>query len=221
MTNGIYYLQPIFSGCCNWYWGEDSTGDLYEAEESYKAHKPMRPNRFILMRLPEGEIIEPIQLTEGQYLGMPSLYHEHKVHIVMVDFNAQKIHLLAFDPDGILQGEKVQTLDILPLSHVEDCYNVFLKGSPVSLTRQSNEQYFQIVWSLEDGCMDVGFSLEDRESFSHRDGDKLYFTSWWEEEEPEYEYHEEVIIRNMKGEILERFEGNIQEIRPTEYYVLQ
>ena len=37
----------------------------------------------------------------------------------------------------------------------------------------------------------------------------------------EYEYHEKVIVRNMKREILERLEGGIQEIRPGEYYILQ
>ena len=37
----------------------------------------------------------------------------------------------------------------------------------------------------------------------------------------EYEYHEKVIVRNMKREILERLEGGIQEIRPEEYYILQ
>ena len=37
----------------------------------------------------------------------------------------------------------------------------------------------------------------------------------------EYEYHEKVIVRNMKREILERLEGGIQEIRPGEYYIPQ
>lgn len=220
-TNGIYYLESVGVGS-NWYWGEDySSGDLYEAEELYKDQKPIKRNRLILVRCPEGDVIEPIDLKEGQYIGRPSLYYEHKVYVVMVDFNAQQIHLLAFDPDEILAGGDVKTLDILPLSYVEDCYNLLLKGAPVVLTRQSSEQYFQMIWSLEDGRMDIGFQMEDRESFSHRDGNKLYFTSWWEKEEPEYEYHEEVIVRNLQGEILERFDGGIQEIRPGEYYILQ
>ncbi len=220
-TNGIYYLQQVGAES-NWYWGEDYTsGDLYEAEELYKDHRPMKPNRLILVRCPEGDVIEPIKLKDGQYIGYPSIYYDHTAYVVMVDFNQQEIHLLAFDPDVILAGGSVQTLDILPLSCVEDCYNLLLKGSPVVFTRQSSEQYFQMLWSLEDGRMDIGFQIEDRESFSHREGDILYFTSWWEKESPEYEYHEEVIVRNLQGEILDRFEGGIFEMRPGEFYILQ
>ncbi len=220
-TNGIYYLEQIGVGS-DWYWGEDcNSGDLYEAEELFKDKKPIIPNRLIMVHCPEGEVIEPIKLTEGQYIGRPSLYYDHKVYVVMVDFIKQQIHLLSFNPDEILSGGSVNSLDILPLSCVEDCYNLMLKGTPVILTRESYKQYFQIIWSLEEGCMNVGFPLENNESFSHREDGKLYFSSWLEKEYPEYEYHEEVIVRDLQGKIMERFEGGIQEIRPGEYYILQ
>ena len=220
-TDGIYYLEQVSAGS-DWYWGEDyNSGDLYEAEELYKDKKSIKPNRLILVHCPDGEVIEPIKLTEGQYIGRPSLYYDHKVHVVMVDFTKQQIHLLSFNPDEILSGGSVNSLDILPLSCVEDCYNLMLKGTPVMLTRESYKQYFQILWCLEERDMNVGFHLEDHESFSHREDGKLYFSSWWETEDPEYEYHEEVIVRDLQGKILERFEGGIQEVRPGEYYVLQ
>ncbi len=220
-TNGIYFLNQV-GACSDWYWGEDfASGDLYEAEDAYKRQKPIKTNRLVLVHLPEGQVIEPIIPEEGQYIGIPSLYYEGKVYVVMVDFKERQIHLLAFDPDEILKGGRVETLEILPLSCVRDCYNLFISGTAPILTRESSDNSFQILWSLEDGPINVEFQVEERESFSHRDGDKLYFTSWWEKEEPEYEYHDEIIIRNLHGDILDRFEGGIQEIRPGEYYVLQ
>ena len=55
----------------------------------------------------------------------------------MVDFTEQQIHLLSFNPDEILSGGSVNSPDILPLSCVEDYYNLMLKGTPVILTRES------------------------------------------------------------------------------------
>ncbi len=219
-TNGITYLEPLGSSQ-SWYWGEDYTsGDLYEAEELYNSGHPVKKNRLVLVHMPDGTLIEPVKLKDGQYFGRPSLYLDNKVYIVMVDFINQEIHLITFNPDEVLNGGSVHTLAILPLSHVSDCYNLMMSGISPILTRQSADQVFQIIWSRDEGNMNIEFQMEERESFSHRDGDKLYFTSWWEEEDPSYEYHDEVIIRNLQGEILDRFEGSILEIQGS-YYLLK
>ncbi len=57
----------------------------------------------------------------------------------------------------------------LPLSSVKDCYNLRLTGSPIMLTRQAlHEDLFEILWP--------GYrKFVTEASFSHQQGDKLYF----------------------------------------------
>ncbi|WP_130863578.1 hypothetical protein [Bacilliculturomica massiliensis] len=220
-TNGIYHLSPVGNSHI-WYWGTDHTGgDLYEAAELYKARHPFSKNRAVYVRFPEGRLIEPVIAKEGQYFGVPSLYHADIIYTLLVDFPQNEIHILAFNPDEVLDGAAVQTVAILPLWIADDCYNLLLKTAPVMLTRQSSDNYFQILWTEANGLMDIGFQIKEHESFSHAEGEILYFHNWWEKEEPVYEYHEETISRNLKGEILERINGGIFEVHPQKYWILE
>ncbi len=220
-TGEIHYLEPVGKSQ-TWYWGMDYThGDLYEAEELYKNNHPVSPNRLIFVKYPEGILIEPIKASEGQYLGTPSLLYENHIYTLLVDFVKEEIQILSFCPDEVVNGSEAKVVEVLPLSCVEDCYNLLFRAEPIMLTRQSSDQYFEIIWSSESGPMKVGFQMEEHGGFSHADGERLYFSNWWETEEPKYEYHEEVIIRNFKGEIVERIAGSIFEIRPGEYWVLE
>ena len=187
-TDGITYLKPM-EGTRDWYWGSDyDSGDLYEAEEIHRMGKPVRPNKFVLVRYPTGETIRPVEPRPGQYFGRP-VFWDGKVILLLVDFPAEAIRLLTFD------GEKTEPLVALPLSAVKDCYNLMLHISPLMLTRQSADHEFQIVWPER-----VSFPIGPHDSFDFRDGDRLYFARW--QEDPDY--REESVVRDLTtGEVLE------------------
>ena len=195
-TNGITYLEPL-SGSNEWYWGMDYTsGDLYEAEELFRHGHSIQKNRLILIRYPAGIVYVPLRPEAGQYLGKP-VYHNGQVALLLVDFPKQEIQILAFDE----MTEQTSPLAILPLSIAEDCYNLMLEASPFMLTRSANDNKFQILWPER-----REFLLEDRESFSFLDGDKMYTEIWYEDPD----YREETLVRDLAtGEILERIPGSL------------
>ncbi|BAL00434.1 hypothetical protein OBV_32350 [Oscillibacter valericigenes Sjm18-20] len=195
-TQGIAYIEPL-EGSKDWYWGTDYTsGDLYEAEELFKQGHPIHQNRLMFVHYPDGKTIQPLIAEDGQYFGRPICY-DSRICILMVDFPNGKIKIMQFDDEL----EKNLSLIERPLSAVEDCYNLMLKTSPLMLTRQSNDNKFQILWPEK-----VEFDVENTESFSFRIGESLYFSAWYEDPE----YREEVILRTMdKGKITDRFPGSI------------
>lgn len=219
-TNGIYYLEPV-GVSHTWFWGMDYTsGDLYEAEELYRHGHPVKKNRCIFVHYPDGQVIEPILVHEGQYLGKPTIYRGDKIYQLLVDFANNEIIIMCFNPDDILHGGEVEEVEKMPLSITEDCYNLILYTQPLILTRQSNN-HFQIIWAETKGQMNVDFPIGKCESFAYMHDDRLFFRSWWEKEETDYEYHEEVIVRNLKGEITEKKDGGLFEIYPGEYWLLR
>lgn len=219
-TNGIYYLEPLGANH-TWFWGMDyASGDLYEAEELYRDGHKVKRNRCIYVRYPDGQVIEPIIAEEGQYLGRPTICGEDKIYQLLVDFANKEINIMCFNPDEILKGTKVKKVEKLPLSITEDCYNLMLHTKPLIMTRQS-DNHFQLLWAETDGRMEIDFAIDRCESFAFMQDEKLYFHSWWEKEEPEYEYHEEVIVRNYKGEVLEKNDGGLCEIYPGQYWILK
>ena len=195
-TEGISYLAPM-EGTRDWYWGSDyDSGDLYEAEEIHRMGKPVRPNRFVLVRYPTGETVRPVAPRPGQYFGRP-VFWDGKVVLLLVDFPTGEIRLLTFD------GEKTEPLVTLPLSSVKDCYNLMPHTAPLCLTRQAGDR-FQIVWPER-----VSFPIDPHDSFDFRDGDRLYFSRW--QEDPDY--REESVVRDLTtGEVLEVRPGALMEL---------
>ena len=95
ITNRITDLEPL-TGSSEWYWGADNaSGDLYEAEELFLSGHPIRKNRLVLVRCPEGTVYEPVRTKSGQYLGRP-VYHDGRVVLLMVDFPKEEIRILIF-----------------------------------------------------------------------------------------------------------------------------
>ena len=71
-TGGIKYIQPVPGGTDGWYYGLGrAQGDLYEAEELWRAGKEVRGNRLLLIRFPEGTIYEPAAPEAGACLSEP------------------------------------------------------------------------------------------------------------------------------------------------------
>jgi len=194
-TGGIAYLQPLV-GSEGWYWGTDCTsGDLYEAEELYRDGHRIRQNRLIFVRCPDGRVVEPVQAKEGQYFGLP-VYESGAFVILLADFPAEEICLLRYDDTH----GKTAPVVTLPRAAVEDCCNLMPHLSPLCLTRQTGER-FQIVWPDR-----ADFAIHPAESFCFRDGDRLYFSRWYEDPD----YREEVVVRRVPdGAVVDQFRGSL------------
>lgn len=197
-THGMTNMELVRGGTDEWYWATDYIhGDLYEAEELFRQGHRVRSNRLYLIHYPDGTVYEPVPPVDGQYLGYP-VYDNDYVVLLVVNFAESMIHILRFLP----QQEKTQEVARLSLSTVGDCYNLILYTSPLSLTRQSNDGTFEIIWPEK-----VSFAIDDRETFNFREGDKLYFNIWYEDPY----YREETLVRSLRdGTILERFPGDIR-----------
>lgn len=199
ITNGITNLEPL-AGSSKWYWGSDyASGDLYEAEELFRSGHPIRKNRLVLVRCPEGTVYEPVCTKPGQYLGRPA-YHNGQVVLLLVDFPKEEIRILSFDE----AKKTIEPLAVLPLSVVADCYNLMLDTPPLMLTRSAHDNQFQILWPERQD-----FAIEDHEFFEFLEGNRLYTSVWYEDPD----YREELLVRDYDtGELLERIPGSLRQM---------
>lgn len=201
-TGGITLLQPLEGSESIFFGTETLSGDLYEAEELFRKGKTVTPNRLIFVKYPEGTVTEPVKAAKGQYLGDPILF-DGDVYALLVDFRAREIRILKLD--GSLENAWIHAT--VPLSQVEDCYNLKLSSAPLMLTR-TGEDIFEVVWP-ERRVYDVG----ERETFLFRDGDELYFLEWNEEGTGKrYRYWEETVVRNPDGRVTRRLSGQVQKM---------
>ena len=207
ITNGITNLESL-DGSSEWYWGADyASNDLYEAEELFRSGHAIDKNRLILIQRLEGKAYEPVCTKPGQYLGKP-VYHNGQIVLLMVDFPKEEIRILVYH-----QAEgTTEPLAVLPLSIVEDCYNLMLEASPLMLTRSAHDNKFQILWPER-----RDFSIEDHEFFEFLDGNRLYTSVWYEDPD----YREEVLVRDYDtGELLERIPGSLRSMPDGQNWLL-
>lgn len=195
--NGIPNMEPL-RGTDEWYYSADYIhGDLYEAEEVFQQRHEIQSNTFYLIHYPDGVVSEPIPKESGQYVGDP-YYYDGAVMLLAVHFLKGIIRIFRFTQ----QQKEATEIVRLPLSNVTNCYNLLLHSSPLMLTKQPNDNTFEIIWPEK-----IRFSIEDRESFNYRDGDKLYFSVWHEDSD----YWEETVVRSLyDGTILKRYPGDIR-----------
>ena len=193
---GMTNMELVRGGTGEWYWSTDYVhGDLYEAEELFRMGHPVQSNRLYLIHYPDGTVYEPVPAIAGQYLGYP-MNDNGSVALLAVNFPEGIIRILHFQP-----GELSEVAQI-PLSAVKDCYNLILHTAPLTLTRTPGDGTFEIVWPEE-----IRFPIGARETLNFRDGDKLYFTVWYEDPI----YREETVVRSVQdGTVLDRFPGDIR-----------
>lgn len=206
--HGIPYLEPL-NGNCGWYWGSDYThGDLYEAEELFRDQHSVQCSRLVFVHYPDGRVVEPIQGKEGQYFGRP-IFFDGKLQILLVDFPNSLIQVFQYDDVG---GRIIPAVS-LSLTEVKDCYNLVLCQSPLMLTRQGNDGKFQSIWPEK-----FEFDIRKTETFFYIDGDRMYFSRWFEEPD----YREEVVVRQYPtGEVLECIPGALMEMPDGRKWILQ
>lgn len=205
--DSITNLEPL-QGTNEWYYSTDYIhGDLYEAEELYRDGHKIQCNRLWLVHYPAGTVYQPVPAVDGQYFGYP-VYDAGSVVLLVVDFPKKELRLLRFSP-----REEVREIVCLPLSSVVNCYNLMLKTSPLTLTRQPGDGTVEIIWPEQ-----VRFSVGFHESLNFRDGEKLYFTKWQDDER----CWEKTVVRAVKdGSVLERFPGDIRIMPDGERWLLR
>ncbi len=201
-TGGITYIEPLPGTSGEWYYGLGyEQGDLYEAEELFRAGQAVSGRGLCLVHYPDGRVFHPVPKTEGHYSEAP-VFLEGGIFIIDADFIEKMIRILRFD----CKDYGTRTYAELPLSSIKDCYNLKLQVSPLTLSRQcvgSNE--FEIVWPEK-----IRFAMDDHDSFFLRDNEKLFFSRWHEEGEgPDYRYWEEIIIRNLAGDVIGTLPGDV------------
>ena len=194
--HGITNMELVRGGTDEWYWSTDYVhGDLYEAEELFRMGHPVQSNRLYLIHYPDGTVYEPVPAVAGQYLGYP-VFDNGAVALLAVSFPEGIIRILRFRP-----GELSEVTQI-PLSAVPNCYNLMLHTCPLTLTRQSGDKTIELIWPEQ-----IRFAIEERETLNFRDGDKLYFTVWYEDPD----YREETVVRSVRdGSILDRYPGDVR-----------
>ncbi|MFT3984351.1 MAG: hypothetical protein QM697_10620 [Lachnospiraceae bacterium] len=116
-------------------------------------------------------------------INTQGIIHFHIV-ILLVDFNHQQVSLEQYN-DTLATTSLIASI---PLSNIKNCYNIMVHTFPLMLTRQGDENKFEIIY-LHRIQMDIG----NNESFYFRKDDKLYFSAWFEDEG----YREEVIVRDI------------------------
>ena len=155
----------------------------------------VQSNRLYLIHYPDGAVYEPVPTVAGQYLGYP-VYDNGAVALLAVNFPEGIIRILRFQPGELSEAAQI------PLSAVPNCYNLLLHTDPLTLTRTPGDGTFEIVWPEQ-----IRFHIGERETLNFREGDKLYFTVWYEDPD----YREETIVRSLRdGTILDRFSGDIR-----------
>ena len=195
ILNGLTNLE-MMKGTEQWYWSMDYTnGDLYEAQKLYQKGEILC-NHLYFIHYPDGKVYDTTALTtKGCYFGKP-IYDNGFVMLLQVNFVKEIICIFRFE---VVTGEVVKIAE-LSLCEVKDCYNLCLHTSPLTLTRQCHND-FAIIYPKK-----VFFPIEKRESFLFREGQKLYFSVWYEYPE----YREEIVVRLLpKGNVIETFTGDI------------
>ncbi|MBQ1382801.1 MAG: hypothetical protein IIY73_02695, partial [Solobacterium sp.] len=125
-------------------------------------------------------------------------YQDGEIYLLSVDFAGRVIRIHAFD----CSVNTVRTAAEIPLDSIEDCYNLCLLASPVTLCRSGKGNRVDIIWPERSS-----FTVDGHESLFLREGDRLYFNRWLEDPE----YREETIVRDVRtGEIMEQLPGDVR-----------
>ena len=206
-------------GTSEWYCCKIATNcfcDLYEAEEIVKMGNTYEGMTCVLIHYPDGQVYYPFVAKENVYVDSP-VYCNKSLYFTVTNFAENVLQVVAFSTEDFEQNVVCE----LSLDKVPNCYNLLLGVEPVMLYRlenrgESENNALKILWPEQ-----KSFSMKDHQSFLFRDGDKMYFSEWFEEEEPDYNYHEQVIVRDWNtGEEIERFDGQLKRMPNGDVWVM-
>lgn len=198
--NGNYYLEQVSNQTRFYYALDLPNGDLYEAEELYAMGKLVEGTCLYLIDSFTEEMYLPVERKRYVCHSAP-VYEDGKICFAGVDFSASTVGILAWDTET----KETSCMYQMPLNEVASTYNLMLHTSPLTLCALENreEDSLTIYYPEKKKIM-----LNERESFFLREGDRLYFSVWWEDENDNY--FEKTVVRDIhSGEIVEELPGDV------------
>ena len=174
--------------------------DLYEAEEIINAGNIYEGMTCVLLHYPDGQVYYPFVTKENVYVEAP-VFLDDVLYFLVADFVERTIQIIAFDTHSFEQ----KVIEELSLDEVPNCYNLRLDVSPLMLSYVGEDNVLEIVWPEK-----KSFKMNVHQTSLFRNDDKMYFSEWFEELEPNYDYHEQIVVCDWEtGEELERFDGQM------------
>ena len=201
---GIQDAYPErIEGTSEWYSCKIATNcfcDLYEAEEIVKAGNVYEGMTCVLIHYPDGQVYYPFVAKENVYVEAPA-FCNGVLYFIVVDFAEKLLQVVAFNTEDFEQ----KVVFDCPLEEIPSCYNLRIDVAPAMLLCENENKMLEVLWPKK-----KTFKVNERQSLLFRDGDRVYFSEWFEETEPEYHYYEQVVVRDWEtGEEIERFEGQM------------
>lgn len=201
-------------GTSEWYCCKIATNcfcDLYEAEEIVKMGNTYEGMTCVLIHYPDGQVYYPFVAKENVYVDSP-VYWDGVLYFLLTDFSTRTVQIVAFNTNDFEQ--KIVTEFVL--DEAETCYGMRLEVGPVMLIKDGRENLLEVLYPEK-----KIFKMSEHEVLDFRKGDKMYFSEWFEEEEPDYNYHEQVIVRDWEtGEEIERFDGQLKRMPNGDVWVM-
>lgn len=201
------YPEEI-EGTNEWYSAkEEAVGfcDLFEAHEIFDRVGFFKGIAYHLIHYPDGKVHSPFQIQENVYVEKP-IWNNGEFNFLVVDFQEKIIRITKYIPEN----EKLEIVTELSLAEVEDCYNLMLETTPLTLGRSGNDGFYEIVWPEK-----KKIAIGKTETVLFRDEDKLYLSEWYEDPE----YHENVIVRDIQtGKIIKKSEGYLRRLPNNVYW---
>jgi hypothetical protein len=201
------YPEEI-EGTNEWYSAKEEAVefcDLFEAQEIFDRVGFFKGIAYHLIHYPDGKVHSPFQIQENVYVEKP-IWNNGEFNFLVVDFQEKIIRITKYIPEN----EKLEIVTELSLAEVEDCYNLMLETTPLTLGRSGNDGFYEIVWPEK-----KKIAIGKTETVLFRDEDKLYLSEWYEDPE----YHENVIVRDIQtGKIIEKSEGYLRRLPNNVYW---
>lgn len=197
-SNEWFFCRRDSIGSCN---------DLYDSEEKFKRSGFFKGVVYDLIHFPDGKVYSPFKIEDNVYVDKPILNNK-EFNFLIVDFNLGVIKISRYIPEE----QKLEIIAEISLNEVENCYNLSLETTPLTLGSSKGDGFFQIVWPEK-----IKIKIQERESLNFRYQEKLYFSQWYEDEEDQY--NENIIVRDVKtGEIIEKSKGYILKLSDDVYW---
>lgn len=212
--NGLYgFALEKFSTNPTWYFQNTEISDFYDLN-MMKITGDLKGSEIVFISYPEEKVIKPFEKEMGVYYNKP-LYLEGKIYFIRVDFNDDKVEVLGLDP----KSEKVEEIFSSSLKDV-DLYNLGLSKYPLMLLSQDDSELK--VYYPES----IIIKKDPTESFLYKLYDKYYFSSWGESGVlqngilgSDYEYFEDLVIKDKDGNILSKERGSIEEVEDGIFWI--
>ncbi|SHJ90176.1 hypothetical protein SAMN02745248_01249 [Hathewaya proteolytica DSM 3090] len=201
------YPEEI-EGTNEWYSSREESVevcDLYEAQEIFNKNGFFKGINYHLIHYPDGKVHSPFQIQANIYVEKP-IWNNGVLNFLVIDFVENLIRITEYMP----AEEKLEVITELHLSEVEDCYNLMLETTPLTLGRSGHDGFYEIVWPEK-----KKIAIGETETVLFRDEDKLYLSEWYEDPD----YHENVIVRDIQtGNIIEKSEGYLRRLPNNVYW---